>query len=706
MNEDRALNLLRQGVGSPEANFHEDQWEAIDTIVNQRKRLVCVQRTGWGKSSVYFISTKLMREQRNGPTIIISPLLALMRNQIESAAKYEVILGSVNSSQTPEQNTLVKEQLLSGNLDALIIAPEQLANDEFVSQVIMPSNPGLFVIDEAHCISDWGHDFRPDYRRISRVLSNTVDTPVLATTATATGRVVEDVLEQLRVEEQEVCILRGQLTRESIHLQNIYLDKRSKRLAWLAHTIPQIEGTGIVYATTINDAFLVAAWLRSCGIAAEGYAGSIPGLSKADSAIKREELERDLLENRLKVLVSTSALGMGFDKGDLAFVFHYQSAGSVVSYYQQVGRAGRSIDDAYGVLLSGDEDQEIQNYFIKEAFPKEELVQELLALLEEDSCDGLKKADLEAQLNYAPKKIDAALKFLLAEYPTPIIKEGSLYKRTINAYSLPVEMIQRLSDRKIGEWQEIQDYLKSDQCLMQVLASALDDSLAASCGKCANCDPANAFETTFPLELGQQAVDFLGNTMIDIPPKKQVGNGRAQAASRFQQYDLPFRLGDLEHEPGAALCHWGEAGWGEIAAAGKRAHAFDPRLVDACIAMITGRWKPEPIPTWVTYIPSQNFPSLVKNFAELVAQKLGLECVEAVVKVNQTQPQKRMENSDFRCKNLDGAFAVQNVREGEPVLLIDDATDSGWTFAVIAALLRREESGPVFPMAVMSTKSN
>ncbi|ADZ90847.1 RecQ family ATP-dependent DNA helicase [Marinomonas mediterranea] len=706
MSQQRALELLREGVGSPIANFHEHQWESVDAIVNQRSRLICVQRTGWGKSSVYFISTKMMREQGHGPTIIISPLLALMRNQIESAAKYGVVLGTVNSSQTREQNDVNKDRFLAGKLDALIIAPEQLANQEFIDNVIIPSNPGFFVIDEAHCISDWGHDFRPDYRRISRVLGNIADTPVLATTATATERVVTDVVEQLHVEGQQVYLLRGQLTRESIHLQNIHLDKRSKRLAWLAHTIPKIDGTGIVYATTINDAFLVAAWLRSCGIAAEGYAGSIPRLTKAESTLKREQLEQQLLNDEIKVLVSTSALGMGFDKGNLAFVIHYQSAGSVVSYYQQVGRAGRSINDAYGVLLSGDEDEEIQNYFIREAFPKEELVRDLLDLLEEDSCDGLKKADLEAQLNHAPMKIEAALKFLQAEYPTPIVKEGPLYKRTINAYSLPTEMIQRLSNRKTGEWQEIQDYLQSGQCLMQVLASALDDSLASPCRKCANCDPDNAFEATYPQELGQRAVEFLGNTMIDIPPKKQVGNGQAQATTRFPKYDFPYRLDTLEHESGAALCHWGEAGWGEIAAAGKRAHAFDPRIADACVAMINNRWQPDPMPTWVTYVPSQNYPELVKGFAGLIAQKLGLECVEAVIKVEDTAPQKRMENSDFRCKNLDGAFVVKNVREGEPVLLIDDASDSGWTFAVIAALLRREGCGPVFPMAVMSTKSN
>jgi ATP-dependent DNA helicase RecQ len=241
---------------------------------------------------------------------------------------------------------------------------------------------------------------------------------------------------------------------------------------------------------------------------------------------------------------------------------------------------------------------------------------------------------------------------------------------------------------------------------MQVLAKALDDDLAVSCGKCANCDPVGAFTTEYPQVLGQKAVEFLGDTMIDIPPKKQVGNGHAKASERFPIYQFPHKFGELEHEPGAMLCRWQEAGWGEIAAAGKRDHVFDPKLADACVKMIKERWQPDPMPTWVTYVPSQNFPKLVKDFAESVAEKLGLECIEAVVKVNKTPPQKDMQNSDHRCKNIDGAFAVQSVREGEPVLLIDDASDSGWTFAVIAALLRREDSGPVFPMAVMSTKSN
>ncbi|MFT5634879.1 MAG: ATP-dependent DNA helicase RecQ [Cognaticolwellia sp.] len=702
MSQQRALELLRQGVGVPTANFHEHQWEAIDTLVNQRSRLLCIQKTGWGKSSVYFISTKMMREQGFGPAVIISPLLALIRNQIESAAQYGVRLGSINSSQTVAENNACKAGLLAGILDAVIISPEQLAKDELRANVLIPINVSLFVIDEAHCISDWGHDFRPDYKRISRIIDHMpAQMPILATTATANDRVTNDIELQMG---NQITTLRGPLTRQSIHLQNIHLPKRSQRLAWLASALKTIPGTGIIYAATIRDAFQVAEWLQQCGILAHAYAGKIPGLTTQENSAKRLQLEQALLNDQLKVLVSTSALGMGFDKGNLAFVIHYQSPGSVVSYYQQVGRAGRSIDKALGILMSGDEDAEIQSFFIGNAFPKIELVNDILSEL--DDSDGLKKTDLEARLNYRPKKIEAALKFLSAEDPPPVDMDGRLYKRTVHDYDLPEEMIERLSNRKVLEWQEMQVYLNETNCLMQFLARKLDDNIAAPCGKCAICDPENALPLNYTVELGQQAVEFLGNTIIPIVRKPQAGNGHAKAAERFPIYQFPPKFGDLEHEPGAALCRWGEAGWGEIAAAGKRDHVFDPKLADACVKMINERWNPDPMPTWVTYIPSQNFPSLVKDFAELVAAKLGLECVEAVVKVNQTAPQKRMENSDFRCKNLDGAFAVQNVREGEPVLLIDDASDSGWTFAVIAALLRREASGPVFPMAVMSTKSN
>ncbi|MFK0570277.1 RecQ family ATP-dependent DNA helicase [Endozoicomonas sp.] len=692
-----ALALLRHGLGSSDASFHEHQWESIEALVARRSRLLVVQKTGWGKSSVYFIATRLLRNEGKGPTIIISPLLALMRNQINSAAKFNVRLGTINSSNTKE-HAQTERMLLNNQLDAVIISPERLANRDFLDNVLqhVAEHAGLFVIDEAHCISDWGHDFRPDYKRIKSILPFMPrNLPVLATTATANQRVMDDIKTQLG---DNITVFRGNLVRESLHLQCLYLPRRSQRMAWLADTIPQIEGTGIVYTATVNDSIRIARWLQQQRITAEAYSGNaLPE--------QRLQLEAALLNNQLKVLVATSALGMGYDKPDLAFVIHYQSPGSVVSYYQQVGRAGRGIPQAWGVLLSGDEDIDIQNYFISQAFPKEELVSSILDTLYK-SEDGLKQAELEEVINARSTKIKDALKYLMTEHPAPVVKDGSIYYRTSVQYELPHAAIARLCQRKEHELEEMQNYLNHQGCLMQFLAMALDDENAQPCGKCANCRSDYALPSGFTHETGQRAAEFLENVLIEIPPKTKVGNGHANAAARFPVYQFPYKFGELKHEQGRALCKWGEAGWGDIAKEGKRQHNFDPRLASASARLIRGRWQPTPFPEWITFVPSQNYPKLVADFAHELARLLGIPCCEVISKARLNRPQKTMENTEYRCHNLDGAFSItENIPVG-PVLLVDDAVDSGWTFAVIAALLRRHGSGPVFPFAVMSTATS
>ena len=698
--EQRALELLWTSLDNPAAHFHEHQWEAISTLVEKRSRLLVVQRTGWGKSAVYFIATKLMREQGYGPTIIISPLLALMRNQIESAAEYGVELGSINSSNTDEQNNDVRDRVVAGALDALIISPEQLSKPSFNEEVLEPISDriGLFVIDEAHCISDWGHDFRPDYKRINNILPFLpVNMPVLATTATANQRVMNDVCQQLG---ENIQVFRGELTRPSLHLQTLEFPKRSHRLAWLAENLPKLEGTGIIYTATTRDADQVAAWLQSQKIDAHAYYGAFEGMSKEDNTAKRMQLEDALLGNKIKALVATSALGMGYDKHDLAFVVHYQSPGSAVSYYQQVGRAGRGIAKAHGILLSGSEDDDIQRFFIQQAFPKEQLVQDILNALA-TSDEGMKTAEILGKVNGADKKIAAALKFLTAESPAPVVvaqQKPIKYARTPNAYELPHEAISRLSQIKEHEWEVMQTYVQHDDCLMQFLSSELDDANASPCGKCANCDPANAILSTFSHKTGVAAAEFLENVFIEIKPRKAINS------TNFPIDLLTSK--DLILEPGRALCRWGEAGWGEIAKTGKEVGSFDPRLANASAKMIKERWTPTPFPTWVTYVPSHRNNQLVEKFAQQLAAKLGVPCVAAVSKVSKNQQQKFMQNSQFRCKNLDGIFAIQQIPVDEPVLLVDDAVDSKWTFTVIGALLRRAGSGPVYPFAIMSTATS
>lgn len=362
-----AESLLRKALNNQNAKFRDGQWEAIEALTIKREKLLVVQRTGWGKSSVYFMSTKIFRDQGLGPTIIISPLLALMRNQVEAAEKLGVKAATINSSNISEWDAVI-HQILNNQIDCLLISPERLANDNFIQRVLNPiaNKISMLVIDEAHCISDWGHDFRPDYKRIVNILRNLPSNlPLLATTATANDRVITDIQKQLG----DIKIIRGTLTRDNLALQTIKLADQPSRLAWLAQNLQSIKGTGIIYVLTKNDAELVSRWLNFNGINSLPYYSGIlhndfrTAEGKLDSDLYREHLEKLLLNNNIKVLVATTALGMGYDKPDLGFVIHYQAPNSVISYYQQVGRAGRGINKAIGILLNGYEDEVIHNFF-------------------------------------------------------------------------------------------------------------------------------------------------------------------------------------------------------------------------------------------------------------------------------------------------------------------------------------------------------
>ena len=364
----RAGELLRDLAG-PEAEFRTHQLEAVRDLVDDRARVLCVQRTGWGKSAVYFLAAALLRERGAGPALIVSPLLALMRNQIAAAERLGIRAHTVNSTNREAWGE-VRSLLEADAVDLLLISPERLDNPQFRTEMLplFSERVGLLVIDEAHCISDWGHDFRPDYRRLEEMLERLPDgVAVLCTTATANDRVVADVEEQLRVDGAGLRTYRGPLGRSSLRFEVVELPGQADRLAWLATWLPQLPGSGIVYTLTKRDAELVADWLSGRGIAAAAYSGEI-------ESDRRVEVEERLLSNELKAVVATSALGMGYDKPDLGFVVHYQAPGSVIAYYQQVGRAGRGIDRAEVVLLRGAEDRRIQDFFIQQAFPPRELV--------------------------------------------------------------------------------------------------------------------------------------------------------------------------------------------------------------------------------------------------------------------------------------------------------------------------------------------
>jgi len=645
---------------------------------------------------VYFLAAKILRDEGAGPTVIISPLLALMRNQIEAARRLRLRPETINSSNTAQWER-VKRALLANQVDLLLISPERLANDAFVEEVLIPiaERIGLLVVDEAHCISDWGHDFRPDYRRIVRVLRQLPrNVPVLATTATANRRVVADIEAQLG---PNIETLRGPLTRETLSLQTYRMPDAAVRLAWLADHLNDLPGSGIVYTLTVRDAQRVADWLAGRGFAARAYYSGAVDRPDGDTNAYRERLERQLLANELKCLVATAALGMGFDKPDLGFVIHFQTPGSVVHYYQQVGRAGRAIPQAFGILMAGEEDEEINAFFRDTAFPPEAQVQSILEALEAAE-NGLDLRGIEQEVNLRHGQIEKVLKILSVEDSAPIVREGRHWFRTPNAWQIDRARIEHLTRQREEEWRQMQAYVNGETCLMRFLANALDDEMREDCGKCAVCAGRALVSDQVRPQTLQEAQRFLRRSEMPLEPKKQ------WPAGAFPRYgwrgaNIPD---ELRAERGRILARWRETGWGEMVADGKARGAFPQELLDGAVEMIRNRWPEAAAVRWVTCVPSLRHPDLVPEFAHRLAAGLGLPFNADVRKVGETRPQKEMENHYHQCNNLDGAFEVraQCARFAEPALLVDDVTDSGWTLSIVAALLRQAGSGPVFPLAL------
>ena len=678
----RALELLRAGTRQRDAGFREGQEKAIRHVVEARGRLLVVQRTGWGKSFVYFIATRLLREAGAGPALLISPLLSLMRNQVAAAERMGVRAIRITSDNREHWHD-AEERLRRDEADILLISPERLGNEHFSTEVLaeVAARISLLVIDEAHCISDWGHDFRPDYRRIERIAR---DLPpnlrLLATTATANDRVMDDLATVLG---PGLEVLRGDLDRPSLLLQTIRLPRQSERLAWLAQQLPALPGHGIVYTLTVRDAVRVAEWLRSRGLEVESYTGQ--------TGEGRAALEQSLLENRVKALVATTALGMGFDKPDLGFVIHYQTPGSVVAYYQQVGRAGRALDRARGVLLSGEEETDVTDWFIASAFPTRDEVRQVIEALEAAPA-GLSVPDLLGRVNLSSGRIEKTMALLSLESPAPIAKQGTRWQLTAADLDDGFwERAERLTALRHEEQRQMQEYARLESGHMAFLVRALDGDPEA-------VRPPDLPPLPTEVEPGllQEAVTFLRRTSLPIEPRQR------WPAGGLPGYEVRGVI-SAEHraEIGKALCIWGDAGWGGLVRHGKyRDDRFADDLVRAC-ADLMAQWAPRPAPEWVTCIPSRRHPHLVPDFAERLATKLDLPFHHSLSKVEDRAEQKSMANSVQQARNVDGSLALSlEPLPGGPVLLVDDMVDSRWTLTVAAWLLRSNGSGEVWPLAL------
>ncbi|MBE1537882.1 RecQ family ATP-dependent DNA helicase [Actinomadura algeriensis] len=720
---DEAERILRALAGD-HARLRDDQWTAIDALVVGRRRALVVQRTGWGKSAVYFVATRLLRARGAGPTVIVSPLLALMRNQIDAAERAGIHARTINSANTDDWEAVFAE-VEQGEVDVLLVSPERLNNPDFRDLVLpkLAAGAGLIVIDEAHCISDWGHDFRPDYRRIRTLLADLPPgIPVLATTATANARVTHDVAEQLAGTETrpgtgpdmgsapeisepnaaepaaagvgrealgETLVLRGPLERESLRLSVVTPPTAEQRIAWLGEHLHRLPGSGIIYTLTVAAAHEIAAYLRDRGHEVAAYSGQT-------EQAERLQAEQDLLDNKLKALVATSALGMGFDKPDLGFIVHVGAPQSPVAYYQQIGRAGRGVDRAEVILLPGREDREIWEYFASMAFPPEHIVRDTLRVLDE-ADRPLSLGALEPRVDLGRSRLEMMLKVLDVDGAVRRVKGG--WTATGVPWAYDRERYERVTAERRREQQAMLDYITTGGCREEFLRRRLDDDAAAPCGRCDNCTGERR-SADVAADSAARARDRLNRPGVDLAPR------RMWPTAVKDDLGVSGRIAPAEQaETGRALGRLTDIGWGnrlrDLFAAGDT--DVPPDMLDAVVTVLAA-WDWSARPTGVVAIGSRSRPRLVTGLGHRIAELGRLPYLGELAAVGEPVP--RRHNSAQRLRSVWNALVLPDPLAAAlagapgPVLLVDDRVETGWTMTVAARLLRHAGAPAVLPLTL------
>jgi ATP-dependent DNA helicase RecQ len=687
-----------RALAGPDAVLRDDQWTAIEALVVGRRRALVVQRTGWGKSAVYFIATALLRAQGAGATVIVSPLLALMRNQIEAAERAGIRAHTINSANV-ESWSEVSAAVAAGETDVLLVSPERLNNPGFRDEVLprLAAETGLLVIDEAHCISDWGHDFRPDYRRIrSLLLDLPIGIPVLATTATANARVVADVTEQLGSvgTTEPPLVLRGSLDRESLHLGVLTLPSNAHRLGWLAEQLAELPGSGIIYTLTVAQAEAVATFLRDQGHEVTSYTGRT---ETADRLVA----EQDLIANRVKALVATSALGMGFDKPDLGFVIHLGAPQSPVAYYQQVGRAGRGVKSATVLLLPGAEDEDIWRYYASVGFPPEDVVRQTLDALSPTAATSVPALEVSVELSRS--RLEAMLKVLDVDGAVRRVSGGWI--STGEPWTYDAERYAKVTAVRVDEQQAMRDYIALDGCRMEFLRRQLDDPDAAPCGRCDRCTGV-AWEATVSDTAVQASKAEIGRPGVELSARTMWPTGLAKIG-----VPLTGKISTDERvAPGRAIGRLSDIGWGPRLRRYLREGVADNGLPDelfngAVEVLRTWGWEHRPVA--VVAIPSRSRPVLLSTLGERLAGIGRLQWLGPLEFARGSGAGASRTNSAQRVRALHGALAVSAEqaeairRLDDPVvLLVDDVADTGWTMALAGRELRLAGVAEVLPFAL------
>jgi ATP-dependent DNA helicase RecQ len=726
---DEALEVLRELTGRPDAVFREGQDAAVSALVERSQRALVVQRTGWGKSAVYFVSTALLRRRGAGPTLLVSPLLALMRDQVAAASRAGIRAVEISSSNVTEWDDIAA-RLAADDVDVLLVSPERLTNPRFREEQLpgLVSRCGLLVVDEAHCVSDWGHDFRPDYRRIRDLLGTLpAGTPVLATTATANERVVADVAEQLGAGGVAVTTVRGPLARDSLRLGVLRLPTDRARLAWLAAHLGDLPGSGIVYTLTVAAAEETASLLRDAGFDVRAYTGR---LDDAD----RKDAEEALRGNRVKALVATSALGMGFDKPDLGFVVHLGAPSSPVSYYQQVGRAGRAVEHADVLLLPGPEDLAIWQWFATSSMPREDHAAAVLTAMADGRAWSV--ARLETVADVRRSRLELLLKVLAVDGAVERVQGG--WRSTGRPWVYDADRYGRVARTREAEQRAMLDYAKPvDQarCRMAFLQAALDDPTAAPCGRCDVC-AGSWYPTEIPSGAADAASAALDRPGAELPPRAQWPTGADRLGVSVKGKIAPAE----QLDPGRAVARLTDLGWGQrlrtllgddgvggtvvldLEAPGIEEDpdaAFDvpvrrsvsdvppdDELLRAC-GRVLGAWDWAERPAAVVAVPSRRRPQLVTGLAEGLARLGRLPYLGELSLVSGGPTGGPGGNSAFRLAGVWQRIVVgPELRDrlaslgSVPVLLVDDLADSRWTMTVAGRELRLAGASRVLPFAL------
>ena len=663
-----AAKILHQTYGR-ESEFRKGQYEAIEAVMKGKRTLV-VQRTGWGKSLVYFVCAKLLRKRSKGLTLVVSPLIVLMDNQREMAEKIDLICDILNST-TRDRRSEIIDSMIDGKLDLVFVTPETLFAQD-IQEALPKIRVGLFVIDEAHCISDWGHDFRLEYGKLGKVISQMPpNVAVLGVTATANDRVVNDLRRQLG---NSVVVSRGKLTRESLHIDVLKLDTRAKRYAWLLENLAKLPGTGIIYCLTRDDCEELSYFLNLYGL------NTMPYYS-GNEDLRNDEAIRRFHTNRIKAIIATVKLGMGYDKGDISFVIHFQTPGNIVLYYQQIGRAGRNISDAYAFLMTGGyEDEIINNFFIESAFPTEHESQSVYKAI--SGREGIKFSEIEAAVNCKEARIIKALSFLE--------NDGLIYKEGTSYYSSPRQFFyDRVRYREITrirrqELRQMQSFAATKKCYSRLAVNCLDDREKHNCGQCLNCTGKHVYPG---LTLTQASVncaqEYIDSRLLNITPRKKWPDYRT----------IPYVC-----QKGICLSYYGESGFGAMVLDGRNnSGRFNDALLERAAHVLLKIVRGHGV-KHLAFVPSLR-SDIVRNFAGRLAARMKMNVADVLAKT-EAAPQKDMHNSVYKCRNAMSSFSVKRVRIPEKVILLDDVIDSRWTMTVCGYKLIERGCKEVYPFAL------